>query len=63
MSKKIEKLLRIVSEMQTLDKDISIEKSQVIPFFSDELTISDLDMVSAASQEPTLPECLKNDTL
>ena len=61
MSRKIEKLLRIVSEMQILEKENNIEQNQVIQFMPDELTDSDLDMVAAASQAPNVSEFLKKD--
>lgn len=63
MARKIEKLLRIVSEMQILEKENIIEKPLVIQFVPDELTLSDLDFVAAASQIPDLPKSLKEDTL
>lgn len=51
MTRYIEKLLRIVSDMNTLDEHNDIKNKSVIKFMPDELTSEELDMVSAAFQE------------
>lgn len=51
MTRYIEKLLRVVSDMNTLDEHSDIKNKSVIKFMPDELTSEELDMVSAAFQE------------
>lgn len=51
MDRLIEKLLRVVADMQDFEEGTDNKNKQVIEFAPDELTDEELDMVAAASQE------------
>ena len=54
MSTKIEKLLRIVGDMKLLEEDnASKSEYKVIDLVFGELSEDDLDLVSAATKEPS----------
>lgn len=61
MSRKIDALLRIVSEIQHLDEcSDSFHKGTIISH-SEELSESELDLVAAAATYPLLPDRQKTD--
>lgn len=61
MARKIETLLRIMSDMQRFeDGDMSTQR-RTLQFAPNELSEEELDMVVAAAQEPSIPEFLKKE--
>lgn len=56
MSRKIEALLRIVSEMQYLDESKDTILKRTTNFNSEELSESELDLVAAAAITPIFPD-------
>ena len=61
MARKIESLLRVIADMQMFSEGENIEQKQNISYLSNELTVADLDMIAAASQEPVISDFLKNE--
>lgn len=61
MARKIETLLRVMSDMQRFeDGDMSTQR-RTLQFAPNELSEEELDMVVAAAQEPSIPEFLKKE--
>lgn len=61
MARKIETLLRTMSDMQRFeDGDMSTQR-RTLQFAPNELSEEELDMVVAAAQEPSIPEFLKKE--
>lgn len=61
MARKIETLLRVMSDMQRFeDGDVSTQR-RTLQFAPNELSEEELDMVVAAAQEPSIPEFLKKE--
>lgn len=59
MSKKIEQLLRIVSDMRSFEQGDTARQKQHLTLMPRELSDEELDLVAAASQNPKLPDFLK----
>lgn len=59
MAKRIEQLLHIVSDMRSFEQGDAARQKQLIPFMPRELSDEELELVAAASQNPTLPDFLK----
>lgn len=63
MARKIESLLRVMSDMQCFESgDISAQK-RILSYTPDELTEDELDLVAAATQEPNIPDFLRKENL
>lgn len=52
MARKIEMLLRMVSDMRSLDQDPALSQKPSLSHAPNELTDAELDMVAAAVQDP-----------
>lgn len=61
MARKIEKLLRVMSDMQRFEDGEMSTQRRTLQFAPNELSEEELDMVVAAAQEPSIPEFLKKE--
>lgn len=61
MARKIETLLRVMSDMQRFEDGDMSTQQRTLQFAPNELSEEELDMVVAAAHEPSIPEFLKKE--
>ena len=61
MERKIESLLRVMSDMQRFENDDMSIHRRTLHSASNMLTEEELDMVIAATKEPNIPEFLRKE--
>ena len=61
MARKIEALLRLMSDIQHFENDTALSGKQSVHYAADEISEQDLDLLYAAAKEPQTPDFLKEE--